>query len=89
MKSSGNIEHIDKSKHVKVKVFPKSGKSCVDGLRNGLLIVRLKSIPEKGKANTELRKILSQHYSVPPNDISIVRGKTSSTKLVKIGPRKS
>lgn len=78
MKSSVNC------KSIKVKVFPRSGKSCVEGMRNGLLIVRLKSAPEKGKANKELLEVLAQHYFVHINDILVIHGHTSRIKLIKI-----
>ena len=40
--------------------------------------------PEKGKANIELIKYLSNEFNVPKGNIVIVTGQTSKQKLVKI-----
>ncbi len=65
-----------------IKAFPKSGRSEVEGWRNGILIVRLKSAPDKGKANKELIKLLKKHYSAV--DVKIISGTKSRNKIVEI-----
>jgi len=46
--------------------------------------IRIKAVPEKGKANAELIKFLSKEYNVPRSNISIVSGKTEQIKLIRI-----
>lgn len=72
------------STQIKVKVFPKSGRSVVEGFRNGVLVVRLKSAPDKGKANMELILVLSGHFGVSKRAIEIVSGSNSRIKVVSI-----
>lgn len=69
---------------VEVKVFPKSGRSKVEGLRDGVLVVRLKSAPEKGKANEELVRVLAGYYGVSRGQVEIKSGKSGRRKLVQV-----
>lgn len=69
---------------IKVKVFPKSGRSEVEGVRNGRYIVRLKSSPKKGKANKELLEVISEHFHIPKGNLRIKRGFTSRKKVVEV-----
>ena len=67
-----------------VKVIPKSPKPGVDCIRNGALLVRVSSAPEKGKANQELEKTLAQELGIPVNLVSVVSGPASRSKRVSI-----
>jgi uncharacterized protein YggU (UPF0235/DUF167 family) len=53
-------------------------------MSDGSLKVRVKSIAEKGKANFNLRNILSQEFEVPMNNVKITTGHTSKLKKVVI-----
>lgn len=79
MTSERNTRQID------VKVFPRSGRSEVEGIRNGVIIVRLKSPPDKGKANEELIQVLSIYYGVGKGHVRIVSGRKTPRKRVLIG----
>lgn len=46
--------------------------------------IRIKAVPEKGKANVELIRFLSRELNVPKENISILSGKTDHLKLIKI-----
>ena len=46
--------------------------------------IRIKAAPEKGKANAELLKFLSQELNIPSSHISIISGKSEPLKLIKI-----
>jgi len=52
--------------------------------KNNLYKVYLTEIPEKGKANQKLIKILSDHFDVSKSKISILRGEKSKNKLIEI-----
>ena len=72
-------------KYLRVKVIPKSPKSeIVDEMADGTLKIRIAAPPEKGKANAELIKFLSKHFSVNKDQISIISGKSDPLKLIKI-----
>ena len=67
-----------------VAVKPSSGKSDVEKLDNGSLVVRLKSAPVDGKANEELIRLLSKHFHVPQKSIVIKQGSSGKKKLIEI-----
>lgn len=73
---------------IKVKVVPRSARSEVAGLMpDGSLKVKVAAVPEKGKANEELRAVLARHYGVPPRDVEVIAGAASTRKLVRISGR--
>jgi uncharacterized protein (TIGR00251 family) len=72
---------------VKVNPFAKNNSVVDCGLDlfgGNLLSVNLSTKPENGKANQELIKVLSEYFSIPMRNITIVSGKTSRTKVVKV-----
>lgn len=80
---------ISKSGYLRIKVIPKSGKNeileILDDPENGpTLKIKIKAVPEKGKANQELIAFLSKEISLPKNQIEIISGKTDQIKLIKI-----
>ena len=69
---------------VTIKVTPNAGKQQFFCDKSGNLKCYLKSVPEQGKANQELVKLLSKALSLPQDDVSIIQGATNRTKKVKI-----
>lgn len=71
--------------YLRVKVLPKSPKNeVVDILDDDTIKIRIKAVPEKGKANKELVKFLSKELDLPKENIQIISGKTDPLKLIKI-----
>ncbi|MFA5134359.1 MAG: DUF167 domain-containing protein [Patescibacteria group bacterium] len=70
-----------------VKVKPGAPESRVVGVYGDFLKVDVAAQPEKGKANDALVKVLSKHFKVPRDGITIVHGKNQARKLVflKVG----
>ena len=62
---------------VEVKVIPGAARSLVAGVRDGALLLRIAAAPEKGKANEELRALLSRALGLPKSEIVIVAGAAS------------
>ncbi len=71
-----------------VKVTPKSSKNECLGWKNDQLIIKLKALPEKNKANDELIRFLSKMLKIAKSDISIIAGHTSRIKTVCIQTEK-
>lgn len=67
-----------------VKVITRASKNEVIEESYGKLKVYLTAVPEKGKANKLLLKILSEHFRIKPSKVFLVMGKTSHNKLVNI-----
>ena len=71
-----------------VKVIPRSSKSEVVGeMADGALKVKLAAVPEKGKANDELREVLARHFDVPSRSVEVISGLTSTRKRVRVHGR--
>ncbi|MEM2954768.1 MAG: DUF167 domain-containing protein [Candidatus Nanoarchaeia archaeon] len=66
---------------VLVKVIPNSKKNEVIQKNSNELIVKVKSPPEKGKANKELIKLLSNYFN---KNVALVSGETSKYKIIEI-----
>lgn len=47
-------------------------------------MVKLISVPKKGKANAELIKIVSHYFNLPKNKINIIKGLRSRQKIIKL-----
>lgn len=68
-----------------VKINPNSQSSGITTiLSDGTIKLNIKSPPEKGKANTEIIKLLAKHYNIDSEKIKILSGKTSKLKKIKI-----
>ncbi len=68
-----------------VKVSPRASRSEVTGMTpEGVLKARLAAIPEKGKANQELRRLLAEWFGVGISGVEIVAGETAQQKRVRI-----
>ena len=76
---------IPRNDYLRIKVIPKSAKTEISEILSDETIkIRIKAAPEKGKANDELIKFLSQELHIPREAISILAGKTEQIKLIKI-----
>ena len=69
-------------KTVKVKTKAKEEKVVEVGERS--FEVWVKALPEKGKANTAVVKLLAKYFKMSQNNIKIIVGKTNSRKIAEI-----
>ncbi|MFA6119239.1 MAG: DUF167 domain-containing protein [Parachlamydiales bacterium] len=69
---------------IKVKIIPKSKINKIVEFENDILKIKIKAVPEKGKANEELIKFLSEIFSISKKDIKIVSGHHAKIKLIQI-----
>ena len=70
---------------LKIKVIPRSPRSEIAGaMADGTLKVRIKAVPEDGKANRELCAFLAKHYGVSSDKVELLSGVTSTRKLVRV-----
>ncbi len=67
-----------------VRVTPRAGRDCIDGMRDGVLCVRLAAPPVEGKANAALVKLLAAALGVAARDVRVVRGVTARQKTVAV-----
>ena len=66
---------------LKVRVKTKSGRSLVESTEKGL-VVYVKSLPEKGRANQEVLRLMADFFRIRLNDVEIKSGTKSQNKLI-------
>jgi len=69
---------------ITVRVQPNAGRSRIEGFKDGCLRVKVAAPPEKGRANRELIRLLSDALKISKNSIAIIKGMTSRTKVVAV-----
>ncbi|MEN3792219.1 DUF167 family protein [Fulvimarina sp. MAC3] len=72
-----------------VRVTPKSSKDALEGLADDgagrlRLKAKVRAVPEDGKANAALEKLVAKRFGVPKSAASVVAGPTSRSKTVLI-----
>lgn len=53
------------------------------------LKVRVRAVPEKGKANAAIEKVLAKALGVPKSAVSVEKGETQRIKTVRISADQS
>ncbi len=75
-----------KTNTLKLRVYIQASASCdkVIGLYGNCIKIRLTAKPLDGEANKHLIKYLAKCFQIKKNQIKILRGKTSRSKILKI-----
>jgi uncharacterized protein len=68
---------------VTVRVLPKAGRTFV-GVDERGIIIRVRPVPEGGRATEEARRVLAEALGVPGSAIELRRGARSQTKLFEV-----
>lgn len=75
--------------YLRIKVTTKQPKTeYLSTLDDGTIKIRIKAVPEKGKANEELIRFLAEKLKVRKDTIEIIAGASDTVKLVRIGETK-
>ena len=69
---------------LRIRIQPRSSRECIDGVRDGRLLVRVAAPPVEGAANERLIHLLSHALGVPKADVSLIRGAKNRHKDVLI-----
>ncbi len=74
--------------HLRVRLAPKASRTAVLGVdrtgRGPALKVAVTAVPEKGKANAALIRLLAKEMKRPKSAFALVRGETDRTKVIRI-----
>lgn len=71
------------SRLIKIRVIPKAKKNNIESFSDGYK-VRLTAPPINGKANKSLIEFLAEYFNLKKSQISIISGKKSKDKVIKI-----
>jgi uncharacterized protein (TIGR00251 family) len=73
---------------LKVRLTPKSSRDAIDGLAEfggeTVLKARVRAVPEAGRANAALTKLIAAWLELPARDVSVAQGTKSRLKHVAI-----
>jgi uncharacterized protein (TIGR00251 family) len=74
---------------VQIRLTPKAARDRIDGLApeaggGTVLKVSVTTVPEDGKANAALIKLLSKEWRLPKSTMEIVQGATDRRKVLHI-----
>jgi uncharacterized protein (TIGR00251 family) len=79
------IQKVDEGAVFTVKIVPGgSSPTQICGLLGEILKIKVAAPPEKGKANRCLIEFLAEKLGVKKNAVSIISGRTSPVKHVKV-----
>lgn len=72
-----------------VRLTPKAARDAVEGIGTASdgsvhLKARVRAVPEKGKANAALEKLIAKWLDVPASCVSVTAGATARLKTVSI-----
>jgi hypothetical protein len=72
-----------------IRLTPKGGRDTIDGVETlsdgkSVLKARVRAVPEDGKANAALMKLIAETFACPISSIAIVSGATTRIKTLRI-----
>ncbi len=72
-----------------VRLTPNAGSDAIEEIAEdtegkAFLKARVRAVPEKGKANKALIKLLAKHWRIPASSFEILSGETSRIKIIRI-----
>ena len=72
-----------------VRLTPKSSRDGIDGVTTTpdgrpALAARVRAVPEKGKANKALTRLVAKTAGVAPSSVSLISGDTSRVKVLQV-----
>jgi uncharacterized protein (TIGR00251 family) len=69
---------------IAVRVTPKASRDRIV-VEEGQIRVYVTTVPEDGKANAAVQKILAKALGIPKSRLTLIRGQTSRDKVFRIG----
>ena len=83
------VEAVAGGVRVHLRVTPRASRNAILGTMDGpegrqLLKVAVTTVPEDGKANEAVLKLLSKTWRVPKSTLTIVAGLTDRNKVVAV-----
>lgn len=78
------IRAVDGGVEIPVRAAPRAERSELAGIHGDELRVRLAAPPVDGAANDELRSFFAGLLGVAPSGVTVVRGASSRSKVVRV-----
>jgi uncharacterized protein (TIGR00251 family) len=78
------LEQTSQGVLLPVQAQPRSRKNAIEGWHAGRWKVQVTQVPEKGKANLALAKVLAKTLGLKRSQILLISGETSAQKVFRI-----
>lgn len=82
--SGKRAEQTDDRGLLAVRVTPRARRDEIAGLREGVLQVRVAALPEDGRANEAVCRLVARRLGVPLRSVTLVKGQRSRQKLISV-----
>ena len=69
---------------LRVRLTPRAHRDEVTGVRDGLVLARVRAPPVDGRANAALERLLAKALGLPPSRVEVVRGRSAREKVVRV-----
>jgi uncharacterized protein (TIGR00251 family) len=79
-----DLDEDENGVFLRVHAKPRSSKSRVLGVREGVLDVAIAAPPVDGAANDELVRTIAAHFGIPKGRVTLVSGESSKHKRVHL-----
>ncbi|MCW2238212.1 DUF167 family protein [Azospirillum canadense] len=85
----GPIDAVSDGVRLALRVTPKASRNAISGLAdtasgNKALKVMVTAVPENGKANEAVVKLLAKAWKLPKTSLTVVAGATDRNKIVHV-----
>jgi uncharacterized protein len=88
MSGTGLVRATDDGVELHVRLTPKSAHDRVDGVElrgdEPFLKVRVRAVPENGKANTALEKLIADWIGIARGQVTLTAGHTARIKTIAV-----
>lgn len=69
---------------LRIRTTTKASKNAISGIKNNRLCVSVTTVPENGKANESVIKLLSEKFKCAKSKIQVIYGEKSRDKIIRI-----
>jgi len=83
------FEKTDKGVRVSVRLTPNAATDRINGVvadaqGNGVLRIAVTAVPEQGRANKAMIKLLAKSWRIPKTSLSLIRGDKDRNKVLNV-----
>lgn len=80
-----DLSHLAQSgTEISLRVTPKAARNSLKRAEDGSLRAYVTTVPENGKANAAVVKLLSKALGIPKSRLDLIRGATARDKVFRI-----
>jgi len=83
--TSLSLRRVEGGTELPVRAIPGASRNEIGGVREGALLIKVTSQPERGKANQAITRVLATTLGVRKSQVSLSRGDRNREKTFLIG----